>query len=201
MMGLMSSQPAAAIVAGGQARRFGGRDKSRLTIDGRTIIVRQVEVLQMVTAEVFIVAPKDERFRDLGLPVHLDRVPNAGVLGGIYTALEVAAADRVLVIACDLPFLDGGLLRLLVERAGGGDGAWVRTDRGVEPLLACYQRAAAARLRERIDAGMFKASDLGDVLKMIDVTTEDVARFGSPDRLLTNLNTPDDYARVQYPAS
>lgn len=197
----MSSQPAAAIVAGGQARRFGGRDKSRLTVDGRTIIVRQVEVLQRVASDIFIVAPQDERFGDLGLPVHADRVAGAGVLGGIYTALDVATADRVLVVACDLPFLDAGLLSLLVERAADGDGAWVRTERGVEPLLACYQRAAAPRLRARIDAALFKAADLCDGLKMIDVTTADVAKFGAPERLLTNLNTPDDYARVQYPAS
>jgi hypothetical protein len=26
----------------------------------------------------------------------------------------------------------------------------------------------------------------------------EVARFGPPDRLLMNVNTPDDYARVEY---
>ena len=194
----MSSQkPAAAIVAGGQARRFGGRDKSRLAVQGRSIIVRQVEVLQRVASEIFIVSTQTGRYSDLGLPVHPDRLASCGVLGAIYTALEVASADPVLVVACDLPFLDAGLLTLICERAAGADGAWVRTERGVEPLLACYQRAAAPRLRARIDAGLLKAADIGETLAMIDVTATDVARFGVPDRLLTNVNTPDDYARVQ----
>ena len=116
----------AAILAGGQARRFGGRDKSRLVVEGRPIIVRQLEVLQRVAHDIFIVGPRADRFADLGLPVYADLIPGHGALGGLYTALEVARNDAVLVVACDLPFLDAGLLARLVERSAGHDGAWVR---------------------------------------------------------------------------
>jgi molybdopterin-guanine dinucleotide biosynthesis protein A len=34
-----------AILAGGDARRFGGRDKSALVVDGRTILERQIAEL------------------------------------------------------------------------------------------------------------------------------------------------------------
>ena len=102
---------AAAILAGGQARRFGGQDKSRLVVGGRTIIVRQLEVLQQVAGDVFIVGPRDGRFADIGLAVHPDIVPGCGTIGGIHTALETARAGRVLVVACDLPFLHAGRWR------------------------------------------------------------------------------------------
>src|SRR5690606_27291854 len=55
----------AAIVAGGRARRFGGQDKSRLLVEGRTIIVRQVELLQPLASAVLVIAPEVARFADL----------------------------------------------------------------------------------------------------------------------------------------
>jgi molybdopterin-guanine dinucleotide biosynthesis protein A len=37
--------PSAAILAGGRASRFGGRDKSALIVNGRTILDRQLSAL------------------------------------------------------------------------------------------------------------------------------------------------------------
>jgi len=188
---------AAAILAGGAARRFGGHDKSRLVVEGRSIIIRQMEVLQQVAGEIFIVSPFASRFTDLDVPVHPDRIAGLGAIGGIFTALEVAQSDYVLVVACDLPFLDAGLLGRLVELSADGDGAWVRSTRGVEPLLSCYRREARATIGSEIAAGRLKAGDLGSALRMAELSGDDLARFGPPDRLLANLNTPEDLARLR----
>ncbi len=104
----------------------------------------------------------------------------------------------MLVVACDLPFLDDRLLSELVRRAEPADGAWVRTTRGVEPLVACYQRHARAAILAEIQAGRLKASDLGTALRLAEIAPSELDRFGSADELLTNVNTPEDYARVQY---
>lgn len=194
----MSPEPlAAAIVAGGRARRFDGRDKCRLVVRGRTIIVRQMDVLQRLTSEIVIVANDVVRFADIGVPVHPDVVPDAGALGGILTALEVTRADAVLTVAGDLPFLSDGLLRLLAARSAGHDGARVGTARGVEPLLACYRRSALPAIRAAIAAGDLKAAALDRRLRLASVDEADVARFGPPDELLANINTPDDHARIE----
>jgi molybdopterin-guanine dinucleotide biosynthesis protein A len=192
------SPTSAAILAGGRARRLGGQDKSRLVVEGRSIIVRQLDVLQRVADDIFLVARDGARFADLGVPVHDDRVAGAGAIGGLFTALDVAAGTRVIVVACDLPFLDVDLLLELVRQADTGDGAWVRTARGVEPLLACYQRGARDRILAEIGAGRLRAGDLGSVLRMSEIGESELARFGSTDRLLMNVNTPEDYARLQY---
>jgi molybdopterin-guanine dinucleotide biosynthesis protein A len=184
-------------VAGGQARRFGGQDKGRLLVGGRPIIVRQLEVLQQVAREIFVVAPDPSRYTDLGLTVHPDAIPGTGALGGLYTAVERAAADCVLVVAGDLPFLSAPLLGRLVELSAGHDGAWVRTAAGVEPLLACYRRSARDSIRREIEAGRLRAGALGDALRMAELGEADLARFGRPEDLLANVNTPDDLARVQ----
>jgi molybdopterin-guanine dinucleotide biosynthesis protein A len=188
----------AAIVAGGGAGRFAGRDKSRLVVEGRTIIVRQLEVLQQVASRVSIVGALPERFADLEVAVVPDRVPGLGAIGGIYSALLSATSDSVLVVACDMPFLDAGLLRRLVILAADHDGAWVSTSRGIEPLLACYRRRAAERIGIAIEQGRLKAMSLGSTLDMAVLGEADLASHGSLDRLLANVNSPEDYARVQY---
>lgn len=189
---------ASAIVAGGHARRFGGVDKSRLIVGGRPIIVRQIDVLTRITDPVLIVANDAGRFADLGVAVHPDAVPNGGALAGLLTALLVAPTDRVLVVACDLPFLDADLLSRLIDKTEDADGAWVTTTRGPEPFLACYKTAAADVVRGEIDAGRWRAGDLGRVLTMREIDETELREFGSRERLLANVNTPEEYQRIQY---
>lgn len=197
MRSVASVNVSAAILAGGVARRFGGRDKSRIVVRGRPIIVRQVEVLQRVADDVFVVGPDAARFADIGLPVHADAIPGAGAMGGVYTALEVAQAELVLVVACDMPFLDVRLLARLADLAGAGDAAWVRTPSGVEPLLACYRRRARARLKSAIEAGQLKLADLGGLLHIREVAADELSTFGPPEELVANLNSPADLGKVE----
>jgi molybdenum cofactor guanylyltransferase len=99
----------AAILAGGQARRFGGADKSALPVGGHSILARQLAVLRSLTPHILIVASDERRYREAHVPVVLDRIQGAGSLGGIYTALVESPTDQVLVVACDMPFLDGAV--------------------------------------------------------------------------------------------
>lgn len=188
---------AAAILAGGAARRFGGRDKSRLVVRGRSIIVRQVEVLGRVAGEILVIGPNAERFADLGLAVHADLIPGAGAMGGVYTALEVARADRVVVVACDMPFLDADVLRALIDLTAGADAAWVRSADGPEPLFACYRREARFAIRDAIAAGHLKLANLGAVLRVRELGADDLQAFGRVDELLANLNSPADHSKVE----
>ena len=194
---MMALRKSAAIIAGGRATRLGGRDKSRLVVGGRPIIVRQVEVLQRVADEIFVVGEHPDRPVDIGVPVHADLIRGVGAIGGLYTALEVAAADRVLVVACDLPFLEAPLLERLFELADSSEAVWVRTTAGVEPLVACYQRHVRTRVRGAIEAGHLKLADLSAVLDVAALSGPDLERFGDPTRLLTNVNTAGDYERIQ----
>jgi len=191
-------QTAAAIIAGGQARRFGGQDKSRLRISGSSIISRQVAVLQPLTDDLFIVAFQRDRFADTGFRVYPDLLPGTGVIGAILTALESTSADRVLAVACDLPFLHPGLMQRLLDLAAEADAAWVRTPAGVEPLIACYRRHAAPTIRASIEAGRLRASDLDQVLAIRTIELPELATFGEPSRLLANINSPDDLSTIGH---
>jgi molybdopterin-guanine dinucleotide biosynthesis protein A len=156
-----------------------------------------MEVLQRVAARIFIVANDADRFSDLGVDVHPDIVPGAGAMGGVYTALVLSPAERVVVVACDMPFLDAAVLARLADLADGADAAWVRSAAGPEPLLACYQRSARFAMRSAMDAGQLKLADLGDALNVRELAADELEAFGRVDELLANLNSPADFSKVE----
>src|SRR6476659_3750248 len=106
------SDVSVAILTGGRAARFGGRDKSALVIDGRSILDHQLEALSLLADDVMIVGASDRAERATRAPApsatvrHLaDIVPVSGPLGGIHAALSAARSDAVLVLACDMPYV------------------------------------------------------------------------------------------------
>ena len=185
----------AAILAGGRARRLGGLDKSRLVIGGRTILQRQIELLQGLVDRVIVVADESGRFAGAGVPVVPDARPGCGSLGGIYTAL--AGADSpVLVLACDMPFVTAPFLSRVLEAGRDADIAIPRARDGYHPLCACYGPACAAPILRRMDAGAFKVMDLLSDVRVREIGPDEVAAFDMDGLLLLNVNTPDDLARA-----
>lgn len=186
----------AAILAGGHARRFGGRDKGLLTIDGRTVIERQLDALRGVAERVFIVANHDGKYEWLGVPVVPDVVAGAGSLGGILTALTTAGEERVLVLACDMPFVTTPFLRHVLQAGQEADVALPRSADGPHPLCACYAQTCAEPIRGRIEAGALRVQDMLAAMGVREISGTELSAFDPDGLLLLNVNTPDDYARA-----
>jgi molybdopterin-guanine dinucleotide biosynthesis protein A len=185
---------AAAILAGGLARRMSGRNKAALEIGGRTIAERQLAVLRELVADVFVVGGDRERWPG-DLRVVADAVPGAGALGGIYTAVVESPCDRVLVVGCDMPFLSERFLRRLAE-VRDADAVLPRSGRGYEPLCAIYGKACAAGFRARIAGGDLRAAIRPEGVRVIEIGPEELAAYDPDGLLLANVNTPHDYERI-----
>jgi molybdopterin-guanine dinucleotide biosynthesis protein A len=193
----MTGKPvAAAILAGGRARRFGGATKNTLVIDGIRIIDRQIAVLSQVADPIFIVGGNPETFAPLGLQVVPDVVPGCGALGGIYSAIVSSPCERTLVVAGDLPGLTGPLVARLV-RDSDADLVVPRGARGYEPLCAVYGRACAAPIRRRLEAGELRAAVLPDGVKVEELGPEALAACDPDGLLFVNVNTPHDFERAR----
>jgi molybdopterin-guanine dinucleotide biosynthesis protein A len=187
----------AAILVGGRARRFGGRDKSRLRIGSTTILDRQLAVVGPLADRVFVVASGGRPVDAPGLTVVLDRIPGTGTLGALYTALSASTADFTLVVACDMPFLSGPFLAHMASFATGGvDVVIPRTVDGYQPLCALYARRSLRPIRRRIEAGQLKVLDLLTDLRVREIGASEIARYDPDGTLFLNVNTPEDYARA-----
>jgi molybdopterin-guanine dinucleotide biosynthesis protein A len=183
------------ILAGGRARRLGGDDKGALVVGDRRILERQIAALEHRAARIVIVGGPE---RDIGgVEVIPDSLPDIGALGGLYTALVNATSERTLVMACDMPFVTGPFLEYLATVGRDCDMTVPRDDRGLHPLCAVYARATAPAIRRSIDQGVRRIRDAIGTLRMHLVEGTALAAFDPAGRLLANINTPDDYARVR----
>jgi molybdopterin-guanine dinucleotide biosynthesis protein A len=188
---------AAAILAGGEARRLGRRDKSALPFGAMRIIDRELAVLRQVTEHVLIVTNQPGRYATLGVPTVPDAVPHAGALGGLYTALVASPASQTLVVACDMPFLSAAFLRHLAACGRDVDIAIPRPASGYEPLCASYARACADPIRGLLETGRRKVADVVSLnVRVRELSPEELAPFDPDAVLFSNVNTPGDYRRA-----
>ena len=185
----------AAVMAGGRSRRM-GRDKAWLDVgDGRPIVQRVIDVLSEVADEVFIVA-NDDRYHALGRRVVPDSFPDGGALGGIATALAAATHDRVIVAACDMPFLRSEVFRLLIERSEGADAVVPRTGGEYEALHALYTKACLAPIERALAAGRMRVISFFDDVRVRAIDETDLRAVDPDLASFTNVNTPEELARV-----
>ena len=194
----------AAILAGGRATRFGGRDKSALVVEGRSIIERQAAELSAVADDIMLVGarPGARAFQASGdafqasdrVRLIADIVPGCGPLGGLHAALTAMRGDRVFVVACDMPYVDAAFAEYLLSLAADAAAVVPQTDRGYHPLCAVYTHTCLEPVTARLVQRRLTLRDLfADVPTRI-VTPAEMRRFGAPSRLLANVNTPDEYA-------
>ena len=195
--------PFAAVLAGGESRRFGA-PKALARVGGVRVVDRVTRAARGALGDVVLVANRPELLAGLGLPVRPDAVAGAGALGGVHAALRWAAEEArpgALCVACDMPFLHAGLLRALVERAAADDGDATVPEstgrRGVEPLCAFYSVRCLPEAERMLDAGERRLTDLLERVRTERVPLVEVRRWGAPEVLFLNVNTPADHARAE----
>ncbi len=125
----MRATTAGIILAGGRSSRMGA-DKALLEIEGETMLARIARVVSTVVSEVVIVGRTALPPELEGTRAVTDAYGEAGPLGGIATGLVYLDTEHALVVACDLPYLQADLLRLLVELAPGYDAVVPRLPHG-----------------------------------------------------------------------
>jgi molybdenum cofactor guanylyltransferase len=189
---------AGVVVCGGLSRRM-GTDKALLEVGGVTLLERVVAELRPAVGELVLACGSRERYAELGLPLALDAETGSGPLAGIVAGFEAVDAERILVVACDMPRIVTELFEILVSRACEEDLdiCFLEGERGIEPLCAVYRRSCLAPMRSALEegrrrvrgfledgegfsVGRVRTSELSDVLRGLD--------------LAANWNTPADRA-------
>lgn len=195
----MGSPPVlGAILAGGRSRRFGS-PKALARVGGRRIVDRVVEAVRQAVGEPVLIANDPEPFPGLALRVRGDELPGHGALGGVHSAVSWAAEtgrSGALCVAVDMPFLEPGLLRLIVRSAAAGGAQAVAPEspskHGVEPLCAWYSVSALPAIRARLASRELSLGGLLGAVATERISADLVRGFGDPHVLFLNVNTRDD---------
>lgn len=197
---------AAAILAGGRARRLGGRDKALLPFATGTLLSAVLDRLRPQVRTIVLNANGDPaRFAACGLPVVADDLPGfPGPLAGVLASLDWIArcdpeATHLVTTPCDTPFLP----RDLVSRLGAavtdrpGALAVAHSAAGPHPATALWPVALRTDLRAFLmTSGSGKVKAFQSSYDCIVLTWNDV-----PDPFL-NINTEEDraYAETAFDA-
>jgi len=187
-----------AVLAGGANARFGGAPKGLSMVGGFRVVDRVLEALAGVVDERFIIT-NDAAIRDAvsHVAAYGDERPERGSLVGLHSALRHCRV-AALVVAWDMPFVSASLLaHLRAVGEGVGAAAIPVGPSGPEPLCAYYPRTALPAVERQLAAGDLRLSHLVATLATpVFVPLDDVARFGPPELLFANINSPADLAAV-----
>jgi len=181
-------QVAGVLLTGGASRRMGS-PKSALVVNGETLATRSARVLSAVCDPVIEVGPNVS-----GLPAVQEDPPRAGPLVAVLAGVGALGNPRtVIVLACDLPFVEPALLRLLMEWPGTGTVVPV-VDGRYQYACARYGGAALDEARHALQAGASSLQSLASA-DCAYLTEADWGEVVSAD-VFADVDTPDDLRRL-----
>ena len=176
---------AGAVLCGGASRRM-GRDKATLLINGTAMASRVAAALAAAgCAPVVAIGGDVDGLRAIGIEVQPDRYPGEGPVGGIVTALAWSPAERVVIAACDLPWLTADVVVAVIGAAGPKVAVAHTGER--QPLCACWPASALASVEALYAVGERAVKRVLDGLDVVEVPVEAAA--------LRNVNSPADLPR------
>jgi len=192
------------ILAGGRARRLGYKEKALISFKGKTIIEHTMDVLDGVAGEIIVSIGNEGQKHILNDYVGnrcmvVDRYPDVGPLAGMLEGFKAAKGEYVFVTACDMPYLNAKIVRLLFECASGHDAALPRWEDGrMEPLCAVYRTGPMlSEIEKAIEGG--ERFILAPIFKLDDVAFVDMERIRKVDpelRTFMNINTQEDMEKL-----
>lgn len=130
-----------------------------------------------------------------------DAYPGKGPLVGIYSGLRASNADAVFVSACDMPFVNPGLVSFMLELSCDYDVVIPKYDSLLEPLHAVYSSSCVEAIEVMIQAGDHKIDRLLDGLKVKYVNKAEMKKCDPEGLSFFNINTPEDLVRARDVAS
>ncbi len=194
----------ALILAGGVGSRLGYREKALIDIKGRPLITLIIERLEKVVDNI-IISVRDRAQSELlemslarGYKFACDDQRNIGPVSGILSGLSVCENEYCFIAACDMPFINEDVVKLLFRRGEDHDAAIPRWDDGfLEPLHAVYRCAPMIReTRKAIERG--ETIILAPIFRMnVNYVPVDEIRKLDPDlKTFININTVEDIRKL-----
>jgi molybdopterin-guanine dinucleotide biosynthesis protein A len=170
-------------------------------VDGALLIERVVRVMKAVFEEVVLITNTPEEYSFLGLTMVGDLIRGLGPIGGIYTGLTAISGDAGFFVACDMPFLNAGLLRHMVEIREDFDAVVPRVGWMLEPLHALYNKSCIPAIRSLIDSRDFQILRCFQKIQVRYIDEEELRAFDPRLQSLFNINKPQDWPSTPSCAS
>lgn len=170
------------LLTGGASTRM-GRDKARMVVRGEILAAHPARVLSAVCAPVIEVGPGVT-----GLP-SVQEHDRSGPLTAFLVGVDaLRATGAVMLLGCDLPFVDEDLVRMIADHPGEGS---------VVPTVESREQTVCARWSQATIAVARDAHAQGVRSLGVLLDGGDVTRLAVDDRAraLADVDSPSDLER------
>ena len=182
------------ILCGGKSCRF-GQDKGLCTLAGKPMIEYPLQALKSICDDI-IISSNDPRYDNIGYKVIKDDVKNIGPLGGIFSALQESKTQDNLIVSCDMPFVNAGLLNYIMENKNDHLVAAAFEGQFVEPLCSYYNKEVLPVIEQLIEEKQFKLRILLEKANYKKIIIDEKLNFYE-NHLFLNINTRSEYERAE----
>jgi molybdopterin-guanine dinucleotide biosynthesis protein A len=177
---------------------MGGNNKAFLSVGGQTILDRLRTTLQGLFDELLLVTKDPLEYLSWESRIVTDLLKTRSSLTGIHSALFHVSTSHAFITACDTPFLQTGLVRVLLEEVEPKwDVVMPVTKQGNEPLCAIYSKRCIEAIENQLKSGDPKILNFFPKIRVKEIPEERL-RTADPDLVsFFNINTPEDLSTAE----
>ena len=132
----------------------------------------------------------------LKIPLYQDIIKGMGPVGGIFTGLDVIDDDWAFFCACDMPFINEGLVRYIAGLKEGFDAVVPKVDWKIEPLHALYSKGCLNAMKELINKKEFQTIKAFNSINVRFVAEEEIIKCDPDLKTFLNVNRQDDLEKI-----
>lgn len=193
------------VLAGGMSTRLGA-DKPFLLLHGEPLLRHVISCASRFSDEIVIsIGYRDsmtrfEQFLSDHTKIAKDNSEQQSPLIGILTGLRSVGSSNVMILSCDLPFVNEDVVSLLLQRLGKFSAAIPRWSNGnIEPLHSAYRVPDAKLAAEQaLSLGHLRVADMIDRISNVTyVDVEDLRKFDRQLLTFFNVNTMEDLENAE----
>lgn len=185
----------ALILAGGKSSRMGGNHKGNLLFGEETFIQHIVREMAHVSDQIWISYGNEVHAEYENCKIVQDIYKDCGPMGGIHAGLNKAENEKVIIVACDMPFMRAEFFeRLLCEMEDVTDVIIPVVEGRIHPLAAVYKKRILPVVEAQIQSGNYR---LRHILDQVNTKYVDVSDNAEMVEMLRNINNIDEYQELK----
>ena len=174
------------ILIGGKSKRFGS-PKWQAIINGQTVLDRIWNASDKIENRFVIGKEKPQEFNK---PFIQDMLVFNAPINGLYTALKNAKTDWVLLLSCDLPLIESGVIQKLWDSKNNKCDVIVPiANEKVQVMCGFYHKRILQILESEIQKENYS------LFKLLEKIDTSYVPFGNDQRFL-NMNTQNDFNKI-----
>lgn len=182
------------ILTGGKNRRMNGKKKIFLEYKGEAFYQHILHAFCGLSS-IYLSVDCVEPYQMLPFPMIIDKYPNLGPLGGIYSGLCTCQEEALFVTACDMPLIDTETVQRVIDTYKKEKNITiVQAGNQIHPLLGIYPKTILPLVRSMIEEKNYR------MMNLLDLTEVSVVQLKNS-RIVENINTVKEYERLRGEAN